>query len=96
MMPPHEVPLLMVFFRAALLAQQSGASEIGIYHLLQALDGGVINQPSVAQSVGPFLPVPHQDLPFSREAAAVLESLGDVLDMPLDRLRGALRSHRPE
>ena len=81
----------LVFMRAFLLAQRSKAREIGIEHLLAALDEDMpLAVESSIRPEPPFLPVPHQDLPLSPGAAAALEPLGDIFDVSLRALRSVL------
>lgn len=70
-------PVWDTLLRAALLARQSGASEIGLDELLAALEPESTPSESVRpESDQRFLPIPHQDFLFSSAAAKAVESRG--------------------
>ena len=73
-----------------MLAQSSGSPEIGIDHLLEALDGKGTSAEPVISSEEPFSPLTKLDMPLSTEAAAALAPHEDVPNMPLDLLRSVL------
>lgn len=75
-----------------MLAQSSGASEIGIEHLLTALDYEAGFTDPVAPLEGPFVSVPKQDMLLLPGAAEAIAPLGDIWRITLDVLRGALVS----
>ena len=81
-----------VLVRALVLARSLGGSEIGIDHLLAALDPETASTEPVPPPEGPFVPVPGQDMLLSPDAAAALAALGDILTIPLDVLRSVLLS----
>jgi hypothetical protein len=60
---------MLVLVRALVLARSLGASEIGIDHLLAALDP---ESGPDAPPEGAFFPVPRQDMALSRDAAAAV------------------------
>ena len=70
---------MLVLVRAVVLAQNSGASEIGIDHLLAALDPETSSAEPVAPPEGPFFPVPRQDMALAPDAAAASLVLLKVL-----------------
>ena len=82
---------IRVLVRALVLAQQSGAPEIGIDHLLAALDS---NEPipTIAGIAESYDPVPRQDMPLALDAIAAISPLGNLSAIPLDVLRSALLS----
>jgi hypothetical protein len=83
---------ILVLARALVLAQDSGASEIGIDHLLAVLDADVLEQP-IAESVeGPYFAIPAQDIPLAPDVVVALEPLGEIWAIPLDVLHSALLS----
>ena len=73
-----------------MLAQSQGSAEIGIDHLLEALDGNSTSGEPVVTPDEPRLPLTKLDLPLSIEAAAALAQFKDIPDMPLDLLRTVL------
>ncbi len=78
-----------VFFKALMLARAAGAREIGIAHLLAALDAPPVTRESVRPAV--LEPVEKQELPLSPRAAAVVQTLGDdIFSIPVDTFRRAL------
>ena len=84
-------PVWDTLLRAALLARQSGASEIGLDELLAALEPESTPSESVQpESDQTFHPIPHQDFLFSSAAAKAVESAGDLQTMPVERLRTAV------
>ena len=83
---------MLVLVRALVLAQSSGALEIGIGHLLAALDPETGSAEPVAPREGPFFPVPRQDMALSSDAAMAMAPLGDISAIPLDVLRSVLLS----
>src|SRR5882762_9055596 len=91
-MSSEAAPAMLVLVRALVLAQTSGASEIGIDHLLAALDPESGSGDPVAPPEGTFFPVPRQDMALSPGAAAAMASLGDISTIPLDVLRSVLLS----
>jgi len=90
-----------VFTIAMLLADQEGALEITVDHLLTALNRATSHKWQVDQprSAGIHLPVPHRDQPFSREVIAVLDaasksSIWDFDTLSMDALRDACWNRR--
>jgi hypothetical protein len=89
-----ETPSVALVFATALrLAQRVGASEISIAILLAALDHKVTANEAAEPATGPFLPVPHVDMPLSKDAAAVIASLEDISSIPTNVLRSALLAY---
>jgi hypothetical protein len=88
-------PMIEVFFKALILAEKEGAPEIGVDHVLAALDGPSIESKPVEQSTGPFVPAPHRDKALSSEAQAAIEAAGafdssDFEQLTTDSLRRTL------
>ncbi|HEV3201228.1 MAG TPA: hypothetical protein VGZ73_25175 [Bryobacteraceae bacterium] len=91
-----ETPSVALVFVTALgLAQRAGASEIGIGMLLAALDHDFTPNEIAGTATGPFLPVPHVDMPLSGEAVAAIAPLGNIFSIPTNLLRSALLAHAP-
>jgi ClpA/ClpB-like protein len=80
---------MLVLVRALLLAQESGASEIGIDHLLAAFTP---ETGSAAPRDAPFFPVPKREMSLSPDAAAAIVHLGEISTIPSDVLLAALLS----
>ena len=94
-MPDSETPPKFdVFFKAAFLAEEEGAKEIGIRHLLAALDSPALETNLSGPSTGPFVPVPRVDKVFSSEAQAAIAASGDLDQLSVDSLRAALTGRR--
>lgn len=83
---------MLVLLRALVLAQRSGASEIGIDHLLAALDPETRSVNPIAPREGPFFPVPRQDMALSLGATAAMAPLGDISTIRPDVLLSVLLS----
>ena len=83
-------PVFDVFLKAFLLAEKEGAPEIGINHLLAALDSAAMETNFSESPTGPFVPVPGADKVFSSEAQAAMAAAGDLDQVTLDSLRAAL------
>ena len=88
-------PVVEVFFKALLLAEKESAPEIGVSHLLAALDNPTPESKPAEQSAGPLAPVPHLDKPLASEVMAAIEAaVGsapvDFEQLTLDSLRNAL------
>ena len=88
-------PVIEVFFKALMLAEKESAPEIGVDHLLAALDSPTIESKPVEQSTGPFVPAAHRDKALSSEAQAALEAAGafgpsDFEQLTTDSLRRTL------
>jgi hypothetical protein len=88
----RSVPAMLVLARALVLAQSSGASEIGINHLLAVLDAEAGSVDPVAPPEGTFFPVPRQDMALSPGADAAMAPLENISTIPLDALRSVLLS----
>jgi hypothetical protein len=90
-----------VLFGAVWLAQTSGASEIGIEHLLAALDGGSIVESlpgssfleQVPENGGGFANS-SEWMPLSSGVAAAIAPFGGFEGITIDVLRSALVSAR--
>lgn len=81
--------------KALLLSEKAGAPEIGVDHLLAALDSPTTESKSVEQSTGHYVPIPYQDKVFSNEAKAAIEGACalvacDLEQLTIDSLRTAL------
>jgi hypothetical protein len=89
----------LVFATALRLAQRSGKSEISVEILLAALDHPFIPNEVAEPTMGRFLlPVPHEDMPLSKEAQtaiAAIAPLGDIFSIPTSLLRSALLAAAP-
>jgi hypothetical protein len=86
-------PVIEVFFKALILAEKENAPEIGVDHLLAALDTPAAKTKPVEQSPGPFVPASHRDKPLSNQAKAAIEAAGtrsDLEQLTIDSLRTAL------
>ena len=77
-----------VFFRAFILAERECAPETGVDHLLAALDVASTEERPIPPSPGLLLPCPKREMFFSSEAEALIESVGGLEGVTLDRLRG--------
>jgi hypothetical protein len=89
-MASEAAPSMVVLVKAVPLAQISGASEIGIDHLLAALAPQTSSVAPAAPVGGPFFPVPKCDMALSTGALAAMASLGEISTIPADVLRRAL------
>jgi hypothetical protein len=89
-------PIFDVFFKALFLAEQEGAKEIGIRHLLAALDSPAMETNLGVSSTGPFVPVPRVDKFLSSGAQAAIAALGNLDHMSIDSLRAVLTARRTE
>ena len=81
-------PIMHVLITALLLAHAQEATEIGVDHILAALDADL--QEPEPRAEGLFVPVPRVDLPLSAGVRSVMSSLGDIESASLDTLRRAL------
>jgi hypothetical protein len=91
-----EMPSVALVFATALrLAQRAGESEISIPILLAALDHRFTSNEVAGPAMGPFVPVPHVDMPLSKDAAEAIAPLGDIFSIPTNVLRTALLAHAP-
>ena len=81
-------PNMAVLFTALLLAHAQEATEIGVDHLLAALDAD-LHEPE-PRAEGPFVPVPRVELPLSAGVRSVMSSLGDIESASIDTLPRAL------
>jgi hypothetical protein len=93
--PPFLPPVIEVFLKALILAEKENAPEIGVDHLLAALDTPTAERKPVEQSPGPFVPASHRDKPLSSQAKAAIEAAGalapsDLEQLTIDSLRTAL------
>jgi hypothetical protein len=97
--PSFAPPVIELFVKALILAEKENASEIGVDHLLTALDSPTTRTEAVEQSMGPLVPTPHRDKPFSSEARTAIEAAGGrttsgLEQLTLDSLRRALLAAR--
>jgi len=74
--PPVFPAAMEVFFQALILADNENAHEIGIDHLLAALDSSTTATDSVEHPAGPFVPAPHRGKPLSAEVKKAFEGAG--------------------
>jgi hypothetical protein len=84
-----------VLCKALMLAEDENAPEIGVDHLLAALDTPVAVTEPVKRPPGPYLPAPHRDKPLSSDAKAGIEAAGaltpaNLWQLTSDSLRAAL------
>jgi hypothetical protein len=87
-------PVVEVLFAALFLSERENAPEIGVAHLLAALDTRP-SEPITVQPVGPCSPVPHRDKNLSAKAEAAIEAACarsgcDLEHLTKDSLRAAL------
>jgi hypothetical protein len=82
-------PNMLVLFTALTLAHAEGAAEIGIDHLIAALEGAHPTGPDLQTGIG-FVPVPQMELKLSEGVRSVIRSLGKIENASVDDLRGAL------
>jgi hypothetical protein len=83
---------IIVLVRALVFAQSSGASEIGIDHLLAALDSNEPIPTVISGIAERYSAAPKQDMPLALDAIAAISPLGDLSTVRLDVLRSALLS----
>ena len=84
-------PAVVLLIRAMMVAQNAAATEIGVSHLLEAID--TPNTPPdrfASNPSGPFVPVERQELLLSPGAAGVISNLGDFSSISIEALRLAL------
>src|ERR1043166_1165268 len=79
-------PMMEVFAKALSLAERENAPEIGVDHLMAALDTPTAERKPLEQSLGPLLPSPHRDKPLSSQATAALEAAGALAPSGLEHL----------
>jgi hypothetical protein len=90
-------PAILALVRALVIAQDSGASEIRVDHLLAALDDDIdSNETDPTLIAERYVAVPAHDMPLAPDVVAVLEPLGEIWAIPLDVLRSALVSVKRE
>jgi hypothetical protein len=99
--PPLLSPVIEVFVKALILAEDENAPEIGIDHLLASLDCPTIDSKPAEQAKGPFVPTPHRDKALSSAAKAAIEAAGavapsDLEQLTIDSLRRALLAAKRE
>ena len=82
----HSLPAIQVFIKALILAEEQGAPEIGVDHLLAALDTAATVSEPLEHATGPLVPVPHREKSLSREAQAAIEAVGVFAVSDLDQL----------
>ena len=97
--------LTTALFKAMLAAETAGAKEIGVNHLLAALESSsgepapvetrpgdaVPHVPSALAEIPEILlPVPHRDMMLSEKLSCLLNSLGDFQQMNVTDLLRAL------
>jgi hypothetical protein len=82
--------VLLVLFGAFTLAKERGAQEIGLEDLSRALDRFPQYAPPQAIS-GPLQPAPAYELSFSSDVREIFEGMGDLKDITVDSLKGAVK-----
>jgi hypothetical protein len=75
-------PVIEMFVSAFILAEEESALEIGVDHLLAALDSLTTSKP-IEQATGP---APHRYKALSSEAKAAIEAAGAVTPSDLQQL----------
>lgn len=80
-------PIMHVLITALLFAHAQEATEIGVDHLLAALDADLDEPEPGAEGTGP---VPRVELPLSAGVRSGMSSLGDIESASIDALRRAL------
>lgn len=88
-----------VLFRALLVSEEEGAPEIGLDHLLAALDRTTEQSSLLDVSTGPYMPIPHRNMNLSEEAKAAIKAACavvpcDIGQLPIDSFRSALVAAR--
>ena len=88
-------PVIDVFVKALILAEEENAPEISVDHLLAALDSPTTESKPIEQATGPVVPTPHRYKALSSEAKAAIEAAGavtpsDLQQLTIDSLRTAL------
>jgi len=76
--------VMEVFCKALILAEKVNAPEIGVDHLLAALDNPTAER--IEPLTGPFLPAPHRDKLLSEDAKAAIEAAGALAPSGLEHL----------
>ncbi|HKW96832.1 MAG TPA: hypothetical protein VJN43_03820 [Bryobacteraceae bacterium] len=99
--PPALPPAIQALLQAFLLAEKEEASEIGVHHLLAALDHPEFESEAALPPAGPFTPVPRQDKPLSSDACAAIEAACarvpcELEQLSTERLRAALVAARAD
>lgn len=84
---------VLVLANAIRLAFEENASEITKEHLLRALNKVDTNVPP-APPVGPYVPVPHQDLPLAQDVVTIVMCIGGLEHMTGESLRAALEQSK--
>ena len=93
--PPALPPAIQVLLQAFLLAENEGAAEIGVDHLLAALDQPEFESEAALPPAGALAPVPRRDKPLSSDACAAIEAACarvpcELEQLSRERLRAAL------
>jgi hypothetical protein len=84
---------VLILRKGFLLAHEANAGEITKQHLLVALneiDGKIPPAPTG----GPYIPVPHQDLPLAQDVVTIFTSIGGLQRMTGESLRAALEQSK--
>jgi hypothetical protein len=77
--------------KAFQLAHEANATEITKQHLLVALNKVDEKIPvPPAPTGGPYIPVPHQDLPLAQDVVTIVTNIGGLERMTGESLRAAL------
>ncbi len=89
------LPVMEVFCKALILAESENAAEIGVDHLLAALESPAAVNGSTLHTSEPYLPAPHRDQPLSSQARAAIKAAGALTafgfeHLTVDSLRTAL------
>ena len=88
-------PVMEVFCKALILAEGENAAEIGVDHLLAALESPAAVNDTAVQASEHYLPAPHRDRPPSSQARTAVEAAGahaasGFEHLTIDSLRAAL------
>ena len=84
-----------VIHKAFQLAHEANAAEITKQHLLVALNEIDENEKiPPAPTGGPYIPVPHQDLPLAQDVVTIVMSSGGLEHLTGESLRATLEQSK--
>jgi hypothetical protein len=94
-------PVIGVFIKALILAERAGATEIGVDHLLAALEFPLVGDEPVAPAPGPVVHTPHREKALSPEAESAVRAAGGGIPLgfeglTIESLRKALLAEKGE